>query len=279
MRVVERIDQVRSFVRAVGRSTVGLVATLGALHAGHRSLVEHARAAGDTVVGTLFLNPTQFSEEADLESYPRTRDGDLALFRNAGASLVFAPTVRTMYPPGFDTTVLPGSAGERLEGAGRPGHFRGVSTVVAKLLNIVTPARAYFGQKDAQQVAVLRRMVADLDMDVELVVCPTVRDPDGVALSSRNALLTPEQRARAVAIPRALEACQGRFRSGERDAGALRATLRDCLRGRVDLEYVSVADPDTMAELDDVERPAVASVAARVGDVRLIDNVVLEPVS
>ncbi len=279
MRVVERIDQVRSFVRAVGRSTVGLVATLGALHAGHRSLVEHARAAGDTVVGTLFLNPTQFSEEADLESYPRTRDGDLALFRNAGASLVFAPTVRTMYPPGFDTTVLPGSAGERLEGAGRPGHFRGVSTVVAKLLNIVTPARAYFGQKDAQQVAVLRRMVADLDMDVELVVCPTVRDPDGVALSSRNALLTPEQRARAVAIPRALEACQGRFRSGERDAGALRATLRDCLRGRIDLEYVSVADPDTMAELDDVERPAVASVAARVGDVRLIDNVVLEPVS
>ena len=279
MRVVERIDQVRSFVRAVGRSTVGLVATLGALHAGHRSLVEHARAAGDTVVGTLFLNPTQFSEEADLESYPRTRDGDLALFRNAGASLVFAPTVRTMYPPGFDTTVLPGSAGERLEGAGRPGHFRGVSTVVAKLLNIVTPARAYFGQKDAQQVAVLRRMVADLDMDVELVVCPTVRDPDGVALSSRNALLTPEQRARAVAIPRALEACRGRFRSGERDAGALRATLRDRLRGRVDLEYVSVADPDTMAELDDVERPAVASVAARVGDVRLIDNVVLEPVS
>lgn len=276
MRVVARIDQVRSFVRAVGRSTVGLVATLGALHAGHRSLIEHAHAAGDAVVGTLFLNPTQFSEAADLESYPRTKKDDLALFRDAGAALVFAPTVQTMYPSGFDTAVLPGSAAERLEGVGRPGHFRGVCTVVAKLLNIVTPARAYFGQKDAQQVAVLRRMVTDLDMDVELIVCPTVRDPDGVALSSRNALLTPEQRARAAAIPRALEACRGRFRSGERDADALRAVLRDRLHGTVDLEYVSIADPGTMAEMDNVERPAVASVAARVGDVRLIDNVVLE---
>lgn len=279
MRVVERIDQVRSFVRAVGRSTVGLVATLGALHAGHRSLVEHARAAGDTVVGTLFLNPTQFSETADLESYPRTRDDDLALFRDAGASLVFAPAVRTMYPPGFETTVLPGRVGEPLEGAGRPGHFPAVCTVVAKLLNIVTPARAYFGQKDAQQVAVLRRMVTDLDIDVELVVCATVRDHDGVALSSRNALLTPEQRARAVAIPRALEACRARFGAGERDAEELRAVLRDRLRGSVDLEYASVADPDTMAELETVDRSGVASVAARVGGVRLIDNVPLEPVS
>jgi len=278
MRVVERIDQVRSFVRGVGRSAVGLVATLGALHAGHRSLVEHARAAGDTVVGTLFLNPTQFSDEGDLDSYPRTREADLALFRDAGAALVFAPPARTMYPPGFDTTVVPGRVAERLEGASRPGHFRGVCTVVVKLLNIVTPARAYFGQKDAQQVAVIRRLVADLDLDVDLVVCPTVRDRDGVALSSRNALLTAEQRARAVAIPRALIACRGRFRSGERDAEALRAILRDRLRGTVDLDYVSVADPLTMMELDTVERPAVASVAARVGRVRLIDNMPLEPV-
>lgn len=277
MRVVERIDQVQAFVRSVGRSTVGLVATLGGLHAGHRSLVERALAAGDTVVATLFLNPTQFSDAADLASYPRTRAADLALFRDAGASLVFAPPVRTMYRPGCDTTVAPGRVAERLEGAARPGHFRGVCTVVAKLLNIVTPARAYFGQKDAQQVAVLRRMVADLDMDVDLVVCPTVRDRDGLALSSRNALLTAEQRARAVAIPRALAACRARFRAGERDAEALRAVLRDRLAGTVDPEYASVADPETMTELDTVARPAVASVAARVGAVRLIDNVPLEP--
>lgn len=277
MKVVERIDQVRAFVRNAGRSTIGLVATLGGLHAGHRSLVEHAMAAGDTVVATLFLNPAQFSDAADYSSYPRTRDADLALFRDAGASLVFAPQVRTMYPPGHETTVAPGRAAERLEGAARPGHFRGVCTVVAKLLNIVTPARAYFGQKDAQQVAVIRRMAADLDIDVDLVVCPTVRDRDGVALSSRNALLTAEQRARAVAIPRALAACRARFRDGERDAETLRAAIRGRLAGRVEVEYVSVADPQTMTELDTVARPAVASVAARVGSVRLIDNVPLEP--
>lgn len=277
MEVVERIDQVRAFVRSAGRSTIGLVATLGGLHAGHRSLVDHAIAAGDTVVATLFLNPAQFSDAADLSSYPRTRGADLALFRDAGAALVFAPQVRTMYPPGCETTVTPGRAAERLEGAARPGHFRGVCTVVTKLLNIVTPARAYFGQKDAQQVAVIRRMVADLDIDVDLVVCPTVRDRDGVALSSRNALLTAEQRARAVAIPRALAACRARFRAGERDAERLRTVIRERLDGRVDVEYVSVADPETMKELATAARPAVASVAARVGSVRLIDNVPLEP--
>lgn len=277
MEVVERIDQVRAFVRSAGRSTVGLVATLGGLHAGHRSLVDHAIAAGDTVVATLFLNPAQFSDAADLSSYPRTRGADLALFRDAGAALVFAPQARTMYPPGCETTVAPGRAAERLEGAARPGHFRGVCTVVTKLLNIVTPARAYFGQKDAQQVAVIRRMVADLDIDVDLVVCPTVRDRDGVALSSRNALLTAEQRARAVAIPRALAACRARFRAGERDAETLRTVIRERLAGRVEVEYVSVADPETMTELDTAARPAVAAVAARVGSVRLIDNVPLEP--
>lgn len=279
MRVVERIAQVRSFVCSVGRLKIGLAATLGALHAGHRSLVEYACAAGDTVVGTLFLNPTQFSDDSDLDSYPRTREADLELFRDAGASLVFTPPMQTMYPPGFDTRVIPGGVANRLEGASRPGHFQGVCTVVAKLLNIVTPARAYFGQKDAQQVAVLRRMVADLDMDVDLIVCPTIRDHDGVALSSRNVLLTAEQRARAVMIPRALAACRRQFRSGERDANALRALLHDCLRGTVNLEYVSVANPDTMAELDTVQRSGLASVAARVGNVRLIDNVLLEPVS
>lgn len=277
MKVVERIDQVRAFVRGAGRSTIGLVATLGGLHAGHRSLVECAMAAGDTVVATLFLNPAQFSDAADYSSYPRTRDADLALFRDAGASLVFAPHVGTMYPPGHETTVAPGRAAERLEGAARPGHFRGVCTVVVKLLNIVTPARAYFGQKDAQQVAVIRRMAADLDIDVDLVVCPTVRDRDGVALSSRNALLTVEQRARAVAIPRALAACRARFRAGERDAETLRTVIRGRLAGRVEVEYVSVADPQTMTEIGTVARPAVASVAARVGSVRLIDNVPLEP--
>lgn len=227
MRVVEQIHQVRSFVGSVGRLKIGLAATLGALHAGHCSLVEHACAAGDTVVGTLFLNPTQFSDDADLNSYPRTREADLELFRDAGASLVFAPSVQTMYPFGFDTRVVPGRMADGLEGTSRPGHFQGVCTVVVKLLNIVTPARVYFGQKDAQQVVVLRRMVTDLDMDVDLIVCPTMRDHDGVALSSRNMLLTIEQRARAVVIPRALQACRRLFRSGERDANVLRAFLCD----------------------------------------------------
>ena len=279
MRVVHKIDQVRSFVREIGRSTIGLTATLGALHEGHRSLVEYACAKGDTVIGTLFLNPSQFADDDDLESYPRTLEEDLKLFRDAGASLVFTPLVSTMYPPGFDTTVMPGRIAKSLEGASRPGHFQGVCTVVTKLLNIVTPARAYFGQKDAQQIAVLRRMISDLDMDVDLIVCPTMRDQDGIALSSRNVLLTAKQRSRAVAIPQALEACRRQFYSGEKDAETLRSLLRDRLRSTVELEYVSIADPDTMEELDIVQRPCLASVAVRVGKVRLIDNVLLEPVN
>nr|ADI19387.1 panthothenate synthetase [uncultured Spirochaetales bacterium HF0500_06B09] len=275
MTVVERIDQVRAFVQNSGQSTIGMVATLGALHAGHRSLIEFARAAGDTVVATLFLNPMQFNSDNDIDSYPRTRDADLKLLRDAGAALVFAPSVETMYPPHCDTAVVPGHVAKRLEGMKRPGHFQGVCTVVAKLLNIVTPARAYFGQKDAQQIAVIRRMVSDLDMDVTIVICPTVRDSDGIALSSRNILLSPKERSRAVVIPRALEACREHFRAGERDAEALRVILRERLSNTVDLEYASVADPDSMDELDTVTQQGIASVAARIGTVRLIDNVPL----
>lgn len=275
MRIVEQIDQVRSFVRHAKGATIGLVPTLGGLHAGHRSLVEHARSAGDTVVATLFLNPTQFSNEKDLISYPRMREADLELFRNAGAELVFTPSQEIIYPPGCNTTVVPGRAAERLEGAARPGHFRGVCTVVAKLLNIVSPTRAYFGQKDAQQVAVIRHMIIDLNMNVDLVVCPTIRDHDGVALSSRNSLLSSEERTRAVTIPRALAACQARFHAGVRDAETLRTVMRDRLHGMVELEYASVADPNTMDELDFVERPGLALIAAHVGAVRLIDNVPL----
>lgn len=274
MRVVERIDQVRAFVRNSGQPTIGMVATLGALHAGHRSLIELARAAGDTVVATLFLNPMQFNSDKDLASYPRTRDTDLELLRDAGVALVFAPSVETMYPPHCDTTVTPGRVAQRLEGM-RPGHFRGVCTVVSKLLNIVTPARAYFGQKDAQQIAVIKHMVSDLDMDVTIVTCPTVRDRDGLALSSRNVLLSTEERARAVAIPRALETCLKHFHAGERNAETLRVILRKQLCSAIDLEYASVADPDSMDELYKVTQQGVASVAARIGAIRLIDNVQL----
>lgn len=274
MRVVEQIDQVRAFVRNSGQPTIGLVATLGALHAGHRSLIEFARSAGDTVVATLFLNPMQFDSDKDLASYPRTRDADLELLQDAGVALVFMPSVETMYPPHCDTAVTPGRVAQRLEGM-RPGHFRGVCTVVSKLLNIVTPARAYFGQKDAQQIAVIKRMVSDLDMDVTIVTCPTVRDRDGLALSSRNVFLSAEERSRAVAIPRALETCLEHFRAGERNAEALRVILRKKLCSAIDLEYASVADPDSMDELYKVTQQGVASVAARIGAVRLIDNIQL----
>jgi pantoate--beta-alanine ligase len=235
--------------------SIGLVATMGALHDGHKALLRAARAENDVVVMSLFVNPAQFGDDADLRTYPRDEERDLALAAEEGVDVVFAPAAAEMYPPGFQTWVDVEELASVLEGAFRPGHFRGVATVVVKLFEIVRPQRAYFGQKDAQQVEVVRRLVRDLALEVELRVLPTVRDADGLALSSRNARLTPEERQRALALPRALAA-------KDRDA-ALAALAAS--NGLV-VEYVEVADFD----------PPVLAGAVRVGSTRLIDNVVLE---
>lgn len=252
---------------------------MGALHEGHLRLVESARRHGDVVVVSLFVNPLQFDRRDDFDRYPRPLDGDLALCQAAGADAVYAPTAGAMYPDGFQTHVEPGPLAEPMEGAGRPGHFRGVTTVVTKLFNAVRPDAAVFGQKDFQQLAIIRRMVIDLDMDIEIVSAPTVRDADGLAMSSRNRRLTERDRAAAVCVPRALDAAAQVMNTGERRSDLLldaaRAVLADEPLAR--LEYVSIADADTLVPLDVVDRPAVIAIAAWFGDVRLIDNRLLRP--
>jgi pantoate--beta-alanine ligase len=277
MKVVTRVSDVRAW-RAEAAGSLGLVPTMGYLHAGHISLVERARRENDRVAATLFVNPTQFAPHEDLARYPRDLERDRRLLEGAGCELLFAPPAEEVYPPGFDTFVEVGAVAAPLEGARRPGHFRGVATVVLKLLNIVQPDRAYFGQKDAQQLAVIRKMVADLDVPVDVVACPTVRDADGLALSSRNSYLGPEDRAAAPVLYRALTAAADRWRAGERSAEALRQAMQAVLakEPRAQVDYVSVADPLTLRELETVSGPAVLSLAVRVGPARLIDNVLLD---
>lgn len=277
MRVLETVAAFREARRA--HAVLGFAPTMGFLHDGHLSLVARARAENPAVAASLFVNPTQFGDARDLLLYPRDLPGDLAKLERAGVDLVFAPSAQEMYPPGAATRIEVGAIAEVLEGASRPGHFAGVATVVAKLFSIVAPTRAYFGRKDAQQVAVVRRMVVDLDLPVEIVACETVRDPDGLALSSRNARLSPAGRAVAPALHRALLRAQAAVAAGARDAEELRAAMREALAAEplIALDYVSVADPDTLAELDRVDAPALASLAARIGDVRLIDNLPLTP--
>ncbi len=255
MKVCRTIAELRAALAPLRSGTVGLVPTMGSLHAGHLSLLAAARAECDTVVMSLFVNPTQFSAPSDLDAYPRDEQSDLGAATNAGVDLVFAPTAEEMYPPGFQTWVEVTELGSILEGRFRPGHFRGVATVCLKLFMIVRPDIAYFGQKDAQQVAVLRRLVTDLALELELRDLPTVRDEDGLALSSRNALLSPAERERALALPRALAA---------RDAGR----ARELLDG-LEVDYVEVAPFE----------PPVLAAAIRVGTTRLIDNIPLEEVS
>ncbi len=255
MRVAHTIADARAALAThEGHATSGLVPTMGSLHDGHLALLRQARAENDVVVMSLFVNPAQFAEDSDLARYPREAEHDLALARDAGVDLVFAPTVDEIYAPGFDTWVELPELGSILEGRFRPGHFRGVATVVLKLFNIVRPTRAYFGQKDAQQVEVIRRMIRDLALEVGLRVVPTVRDADGLALSSRNARLSPEERAAALALPRALA-------TRDRDEALARLHTTD-----VDVDYVEIAD----------FHPPVLAGAIRVGETRLIDNVILE---
>lgn len=257
---------------------LGLVPTMGALHEGHLALVRRARVESATVAVSIFVNPTQFGANEDLATYPRDMARDLALLEAEGVDLVYAPPPEEVYPPGFDTWIEPGALAERLEGAARPGHFRGVATVVAKLFNVVGPDRAYFGQKDGQQLAVIRQMVRDLDMGIEIVAVPTVRDADGLALSSRNAYLTPEQRRAAPVVYRALTRAGGLHEAGTTDADALRQAVLAVLEAEPlveGIDYVSVADSNTLRELEQVNGPAMVSTAVRLGQTRLIDNVVL----
>ena len=275
MRVLTTIAQMRAARGGFGR--LGLVPTMGFLHAGHLSLVERARAECGAVVVSIFVNPTQFGPGEDLARYPRDLSRDLALLEAAGADLVFAPQAGEIYPDGFASRVEVGPVAAPLEGAVRPGHFAGVATVVAKLLNIVQPTHAYFGQKDAQQSLVIGRMVRDLDLPVEVVIAPTVREPDGLALSSRNSYLDADQRRAAPILYRALTEARVRFQAGERDAERLRAIIRTRIADemRIAIDYVSVADPVTLRELDRIENGALVCLAARLGATRLIDNVLL----
>ena len=277
MLVLETIDAFRA-ARQLG-GVLGLVPTMGFLHAGHLALVERARGENQTVAVSIFVNPTQFGPKEDLARYPRDLPRDLRMLEAAGTDLVFVPSVEQMYPADFSTSVDVSGVTAVLEGAVRPGHFRGVATVVCKLFNIVDAERAYFGQKDVQQTVVIRRMVRDLNLRTEVVVVPTIREPDGLALSSRNTYLNPEQRAAAPVLFRALEAARGCWEAGEQSAAVLREAIQEVL-GREPLarvDYISVADPDTLAELDHATQGAVISLAVRIGKTRLIDNLILPP--
>ena len=278
MRVIKSKAEMRHACREAPRP-LGLVPTMGALHRGHLSLVDRARADCAAVAVSIFVNPTQFGESEDFAQYPRDLDADLDLLRQRGADLVFVPDAAEIYPPGFATWVDVGPLGERLEGAARPGHFRGVATVVAKLFTITSPDFAYFGQKDGQQTLVVRQMARDLDLGVAIIVLPTVREPDGLAMSSRNIRLTPPQRQAAPALYRALQAGHARWQAGEKNAANLRAAAMQELQAepRLDaIDYVSLAAPETLAELEQATPGAMLSAAARLGAVRLIDNLILE---
>lgn len=272
--VVTKIAEVRRWRRGRERDEVGLVPTMGYLHDGHISLVRRSAEENRRTAASIFVNPTQFGPTEDLSAYPRDLDRDVELLAGAGCNLVFAPSDEEMYAAGHQTWVEVGAVAEPLEGAHRPGHFRGVATVVLKLFTIFEPARAYFGQKDAQQLAVVRTMTRDLNVPVQIVSCPTIRDRDGLAMSSRNTYLSAEEREAATVLYRALTAAKREYRGGSADAEHLRETMLRVLEteplARVD--YVSVADPHTMAELEEVDGAAVFSLAVRVGHTRLIDN-------
>ncbi len=275
--VVRTRAELREALAAAPRP-VGLVPTMGWLHEGHRALMGRARADNATVVVSIFVNPRQFNVASDYSRYPRNEARDLAMCEAEGVDLVFAPEVGEIYPPGFATTVSVGAVALPLEGAARPGHFDGVATVVAILFDLVGAERAYFGQKDAQQVMVIRQMARDLAIGTEVVTCPTIREADGLALSSRNVHLSPEERAAAPVLRRALVAARDAWGSGERSGEALRARMREVLAGEplADPEYVSVADGLTLSELATVDGPALASLAVRFGSTRLIDNEILD---
>jgi pantoate--beta-alanine ligase len=276
MRTAITLTDIHS-LRSFFPGKVGLVPTMGYLHEGHLSLIRRAREECDHVVVSIFVNPTQFGPKEDLSKYPRNLDRDLGLIEPLGVDLVWMPTAEIMYPKGYQTWVEVETITRPLEGAMRPGHFRGVTTVVAKLFNGVQPQRAYFGQKDAQQAAVIRQMTRDLNFPIEIVVCPIVREPDGLAMSSRNVYLYPEERKAATVLYRSLNAAKNVYQNGERDAEELRRTMREVIatEPRAQMQYVSCADYDTLEELETVTGKTLLSMAVFLGKTRLIDNIVL----
>jgi len=281
MRVIHTIGEMRAASRAAraAGARLGLVPTMGALHEGHLSLVRAARAKSDVVAATIFVNPTQFGPNEDFSRYPRNLQNDSALLEREGVELIFAPAVEEMYSAGAITWVTVEGMSDRLCGASRPGHFRGVTTVVAKLFNIAEPDVAFFGQKDASQAAIIRRMVRDLNMPVRIEVCPIVREPDGLAMSSRNSYLNAGDRSAALTLYRSLTRAEELFKSGEKDSAKLIAAGKKEFAGQpaVRLDYFEITDPDSLQPLPAVDRPALAAVAAYIGKTRLIDNVLLTP--
>lgn len=279
MKIFKTISEMRDYSREMrgAGETIGFAPTMGYLHEGHISLFKAAKSGNTKAVVSIFVNPTQFGPAEDLSTYPRDLEGDLNKCEMASVDAVFIPEARDMYPDGYSTYVDVSGVTAVMEGARRPGHFRGVTTVVAKLFNTVMPDRAYFGQKDYQQTVVVRRMAQDLNMSTEIVVLPTVREPDGLAMSSRNAYLSPRERAAALTIYRALSSARNLYDAGERNTNALKSKVRDVAEAEplVELEYAEVADAGTLAPLGEIDGKAVLAVAARVGNTRLIDNVLL----
>jgi pantoate--beta-alanine ligase len=276
MMIVSTLEELRS-ARAILDGPVGLVPTMGFLHEGHLSLVRRAAEECASVVVSIFVNPTQFGPSEDLAAYPRDMERDLRLLEPLGVDLVWNPSPEIMYPDGYQTWVEVDALTRVLEGTRRPGHFRGVTTIVTKLFTGVHPAKAYFGQKDAQQAAVIRRMARDLNFPIDIVVCPIVREPDGLAMSSRNTYLDPDQRRAATVLYRALNAAKDAYESGERDANKLRAIMEETIAAEplAEMQYVSCADYDTLEELETISGKSLLSMAVFVGKTRLIDNFVL----
>ena len=276
MKVIEKIDEMKQSRQQL-TEPVGFVPTMGYFHGGHLALVKRARTENPSVVVSIFVNPTQFGPQEDFDKYPRAPQRDLALLDKERVDIVFMPSAAEMYPAGFNSWVEVAKVTERLEGASRPSHFRGVTTVVTKLFNIVQPTRAYFGQKDAQQAIAIKKMVADLNMNLEIVTVPTVRESDGLAMSSRNTYLNPKERQAATVLYQALSLAQKLWSQGERDAQRLRQEMTGLIQKQplATIDYVSVADAETLDELDTVRPPALVSVAVKIGKTRLIDNIVL----
>ncbi|MGD0791253.1 MAG: pantoate--beta-alanine ligase [Terriglobales bacterium] len=281
MKMCATIPEARAACRAAraSRKRLGLVPTMGALHEGHLSLVRAAKAQCDAVAVSIFVNPTQFGPTEDLSKYPRQFDHDCRLLEKEGVEILFAPPVEEIYPDGEVTWVLVEGLSEKLDGRSRPGHFRGVTTIVSKLFHIIEPEAAFFGQKDAAQLAVIRRMVQDLNFPVEIVACPIVREPDGLAMSSRNAYLNREERGRALVLPRSLQRAQQQFQAGERIAARLISAAKEVFarEPQVALDYFEIVDPDTLDPVERISQETLVAVAAYIGATRLIDNLVLKP--
>jgi pantoate--beta-alanine ligase len=277
MRVVETIAEMKQLRQQI-TGPLGFVPTMGYLHEGHIAGVKRAREENPTVAVSIYVNPTQFGPSEDFDSYPRDTDRDLSMLEKEKTDIVFMPSGDDMYPPKYDSWVEVGEISHRLEGASRPTHFRGVTTIVNKLFNIVQPTKAYFGQKDAQQVAVLKKMVKDLNMNLEIVVYPTVRESDGLAMSSRNSYLKPDERQAAAVLYQSLKLAKQLYRQGEKDAEKIRREMKELIskQPQADIDYISIANNETLEELTEVKPPALVSLAVKIGKPRLIDNILLE---